>query len=108
MDEAKKARTSKARTVTRRVNELLNAISALSMENEIIAKIENLKYTMNELGDLHDAFINLMVDGDEEERTRQDEWYYEYDKKVNQAVKEGRQFINGTIEKKYLSVINLT
>ena len=99
MDEAKKTRTWKARVVTRRTNELLNSMKCKLQEEEIVDKINNLKYALTELGTLHDDVIGILEerkDGDEKEKLieAEEQWYDVFDKKVNLAVKEGRTYID--------------
>ena len=96
MDELKKTRTVKARQVTRRVNELLNGIKIKVSEEDISEKIKNVKEALSELGTAHDEVVAVADDGSPDAPAAveaEEAWYYEYDKKVNQAVKEGRSYV---------------
>ena len=108
MDEAKKKRTNKARVVSRRTTELLNGIRCSAQEEEINDKVANLKQALGELGSLHDDVMGYLdeklVGASDEaagvavqiEISKEDDWYIAYDKKVNLAIKEARNYISGT------------
>ena len=95
-ENAKKQRSGKARVLTRRLNELLNGLSCLLQVEEIVDKMSNLKYTLCELGTFHDDLLTAI----EEENAAPDaietenEWYNEYDKKVNIAVRQARSYVD--------------
>ena len=82
--EAKKARGVKARVVTRRVNELLNGIKILSSKEEIIGKINNIWYALEELGITQDTVIGVVQDADVENEVK---WYDGYDINANSTIK---------------------
>ena len=94
MEDAKKSRATKARFVTRRVNEVNNGIKTVAEKDDIIEKIENLKVAMNELGRIHDEYMGYFED-DPENLQKELKWYDEYDLKSNHAIKEGRRYIAG-------------
>ena len=91
MEDAKKNRSKKAGMVTRRVNELLNAIKMRLYPEDVKTKIGNLTYTMDELGAIHDEVNDLITDTANSEG--EEAWYSEYDCKVNRAIKEARKYI---------------
>ena len=93
MEDAKKHRTSKARIVTRRMNEVLNGIKSISLPGELNEKIHTLKNTMEELGKLQDEVILLIDESDQTTLETEENWYYEYDRKVNTAIKQGMIYI---------------
>ena len=99
VEDAKKKRAGKARVVTRRVNEVLNALKSKLQEDEIVDKINNLKYAIGELGNLHDDVITIIEEAaapaDKAPLLQtEDTWYNNYDKKVNLAIKEAREHID--------------
>ena len=91
----RKARTSKARMVTRKTNELSNAIKLEVHSVEINEKIRSLKFTMGELGELHDAVIENIPEGEnnETEVAHDDEWYYRYDVMVDNVIKDANEYV---------------
>ena len=83
MEDAKKERSSKAGTVTRRVKELENAVKSGVSAVEIKEKISNFKYTFSELGELQDNYNQLIDATDETAMNASYSWYDAYDNKVN-------------------------
>ena len=94
-EAAVKARASKARVVSRKTNELNNAIKLEVLPGEINEKVQKLKYAMGELGELHDAVIENIEEGEkyEEETATEDKMYYKYDVMVNNVIKDANQYI---------------
>lgn len=92
MEVKKVERTIKARLVTRRTNEILNAVKTECSSEEIEEKIARLKASMDELGSSQDSY---MVYCDEESNCYEieEEWYYNYDVKVNIAIREAKEYI---------------
>ena len=78
-DEAKRSRSSKAGTVTRRINELHGAIWCAAQPNELKEKIQKVKDVMELLGAAHDSYVSYIDATDEAELTAAEKWYYEYD-----------------------------
>ena len=94
MEELKKKRASKARVVTRRVNELGNGVTCALTEGEIVDKINNLKYASSELGARQDDVMEAAdSDADPNVTETEEKWYDVYDKRVNRAIKEARSYI---------------
>ena len=97
MDAAKKSRTNCARKLTRKSNELSNAIRGRSHISEIQEKIGTLKYCMEELGTVHDEYMGHFDVADEEVQTqiqKEDRWYMNYDMATNEVIKEARDYID--------------
>ena len=93
MENAKKERTIKSRTVTRRTNELINGIKLALKPDEIDEKIRNLKYGMDELGKLQDNVMEYVEDGTKEFEN-EESWYDNYDTKVNMAIREAKEYMD--------------
>ena len=104
MEEAKKKRASKARVVTRRTNELLNGIKCCLQGEEVLDKMNNLKYVLGELGSLQDEVLSVLESEDitkpevQVRLTTENNWYDTYDNKVNLAIREARKYIAETKE----------
>ena len=94
---AKKQRTTVARKVTRKMNELNNAITNDAHVSEIQEKIATLKFCMDELGVAHDDYMDRVDDTNNESLETEDAWYNTYDVRTNKAVKTARDYI-GRIE----------
>ena len=90
MDKLKKARSSKARTLTRLINELKNARSLGSSRIEVEEKISNVKYTFEQLGEAQDDVLEAIEDGDV---NADQEWYQAYDRKMNIEVIAAREYL---------------
>ena len=60
MQDCKKNRTLKARKLTRRTNELLNAVKIDAVKNDIEETIRTLKFAMDELGAVQDELLSLI------------------------------------------------
>ena len=93
-ETAKKQRSIKARRVTRRVNELLNGIKTSIAKAEITEKINNVKYVVDELGELQDDYMGYLDTNNTELLNAEQVWYDEYDLKANLAIKEARKYIS--------------
>ena len=94
MDETKKKRTNQARKVTRKVNEIGTAIKGKIHVSEIKEKISTLKYCMEDLGTLHDEYMDLLDDQTQHDvLAAEEKWFTGYDAKTNQAIKEARDYI---------------
>ena len=93
-ETAKKQRSIKARRVTRRVNELLNGIKTFIAKAEITEKINNVKYVVDELGELQDDYMGYLDTNNTELLNAEQVWYDEYDLKANLAIKEARKYIS--------------
>ena len=94
MEEAKKKRTYKAGTVTRRVNELLSLIQYRNDNQEVTDKIAHVKHAMDELGDIQDELISLIDEQDKEAMETNEKWYNNYIKKSSLAIKEAREYLS--------------
>ena len=66
MDEVKKRRASKARTLTRRIKTLNNAVIDRIAKEDILEKINAANYNFEELGSIQDELIDLIKDDDED------------------------------------------
>ena len=93
MEECKKTRTLKARKLTRRTNELLNALKIDAVKSDIEEKIRTLKFEIDELGTAQDALLSLVDANDKESVEREEKWYYDYDVKTNLVIKEASMHI---------------
>ena len=97
MEEAKKTRATAARKVTRKSNELCNALRSGSHISEIQEKIGTLKYCMEELGTAHDecmGHFDYADDANTAEIEKEEKWYTNYDLKTNDTVEKAREYIN--------------
>ena len=91
MEDIKKRRANIAKKVTRRINELLNGVKNVIEKEDIVEKINNVKYAVEELGVVQDELIgSIDDDANVDEET---EWYDGYDVKANLAIKEGRRYL---------------
>ena len=67
MEDAKKQKSSKGGTVTRRINEL-NIISRNeASETNVIETIDKLKVATEELGVSHDAYVSLLNESEQKD-----------------------------------------
>ena len=99
MDDAKKQRTTVARKVTRKINELNTAIKGGIHFNEIQEKIDALKLCMNELGTSQDRYLQHLYDDDSTDETKiseEEKWFENYDAKTNEIIKQARIYSDGT------------
>ena len=64
MEEAKRSRANNARKLTRRVNELLNAVKTCIDKKDVEDKICTVKYNIDELGVLQDEVLANIEDND--------------------------------------------
>ena len=94
MEAAKTERTKKARLVTRRMNEMLNCLKTEPLVTEVKEKIDTLKYAIGELGDIQDEVMSHIHDEDAQGIQDEETWYFNYDSKVNVAIKEGLTYVN--------------
>ena len=116
MDEIKKRRSSKARTATRRVKDLKNAVRDDVSKEGIQEKVSSVKYTLEELGSLQDDLLDAIGDDedkrDEVERAMQ--WYEKYEREINQTVTMARNHISSidaehaSPSKSYVKIKKLT
>ena len=86
MEAAKKTRSNKGATVTRRINELLNAVTTELAIEDINVKVKRLEDAMEELGISHDNVVAEVAEGDPS-ISDIDKWYYEYVQRVDNAMK---------------------
>ena len=93
MEDVKKERANKARTLTRRIKELYNAINNRSSVVEVAEKISTVKFTFEELGDIQDKLLEILGEGDADAYDTNIKWYDAYDVKVNKEVSRGRGYI---------------
>ena len=96
MAEVKKRRASKARTLTRRIKALNNAITDRITKEDIHERINAAKYNFEELGSIQDEAIELIQDDDHDgEKTLETDtqWYEKYEKEMNYAVARARKYI---------------
>ena len=96
MDEAKKKRTSMARKVTRKCNEVYTAMNGEVNVMEIQEKMGNLKICMEELGTAHDDYVeqfNPDEDGISDQIQKEEQWYIDYDEKTNETIRQARKYI---------------
>ena len=93
MEECMLNRTNKARKLTRKKNELLNAIHSGVHPKEAQEKISIVKACMEELGDVHDEYITQLDETDVEGIDRAENWYREYDKSTNLTIIEAREYL---------------
>ena len=97
MEDAKKSRTKKARTVTRRVHELENAIRVMAPKREINEKIEKLKSTQDELGEIQDTLLDALEnEGYAHEIYENTKWYEKYDETVMTTISAAREYLDST------------
>ena len=93
MEEAKKKRTIQARKVTRKTNELWNAIKGELHISDVQEKMGTLKYCMELLGEIHDEYVTLMDPADVDPLATAETWYTGYDTKTNEVIKVARDYI---------------
>ena len=86
----KKERASKARTLTRRMKELFNAVKVGASVIEVKEKISIVKYTFEELGEIQDKLMEVIDGADGEAIAANSKWYDSYDDKVNKEVSNAR------------------
>ena len=101
MDEAKKERTKRARLVTRRINELSNCVKTEPQESDVLEKTCTLKYAIGELGTAHDEVTSHLADDDGKTWNGEEQWYQQYDIRVNTGINEARTYIRELIQKRY-------
>ena len=94
MEDAKKERTSKARTLSRRIRELSNIIKSDGSIVEVEEKMAAVKYSFEQLGDLQDMVMEYLED-DVEGTAQNVKWYDAYDEKVNWVILSARRYIEG-------------
>ena len=92
MEELKKARSSKARTLTRRLNELKTARTTGASREDVQERIMNAKYTFEQLGEAQDALLGGLGDNHDEWDACID-WYNGYDEKLNIGIAEARRYL---------------
>ena len=90
MTDAYQNRSFLARTVTRRTNELRTAIRCDISKEELLEKITNLRYSMEQLGTTQDMYLAEVGDDDEMERNRAEDWYLKYDESVNHVIRDAK------------------
>ena len=93
MEEAKKDRSGKGGTVTRRINELLGALEYNTSPIVLKEKIQKAKDAIENLGTAQDTYVNLIKEGDTETFTAAENWYYEYDDRGNNVIKKATEQI---------------
>ena len=94
-EAAKVKRSSKARTVTRRIGELNTAVQNSASKDDVTEKIDRLKYAFEELGASHDNLLVLFDDGETDGNEIQEltTWYDRYDLNVNNGIKRARNYL---------------
>ena len=96
MEEIKKRRTIHARRLTRKTNELYNAIKGEVHIIDIREKIGALKYCIEELGGVHDEYIENVDPEEKDTLAAEEKWYTKYDVATNDAIKSARDYIELT------------
>ena len=91
--EAKKARSAKAGTVTRRINELNLLLQREVDEVDVLGKINNLKTAMEQLGLAQDLYLSLLEPADTATLEEGEKWYYGYSSRVDTVVQLGRRHV---------------
>ena len=92
MEEKKKERSSKARTLTRRIKELHTTIGSQAQAIDVQEKIAQIKYTFEELGTIQDELLDTCM----EEEANYDEivtWYDKYDYEVNKEIVRAQKYL---------------
>ena len=82
MDELKRTRSSKTRTLTRRLNELNTVINVGASRIEVEEKIANAKYTFEQLGEAQVELLEVIGET-QAELPACIEWYKRYDKNLH-------------------------
>ena len=93
MEEAKKDRSGKGGTVTRRIHELLGALEYDTSPIVLKEKNHQLMDVIEVLGAVQDTYVNLIEEGDAETLTAAENWYYEYDDRANNVIKKAMEQI---------------
>ena len=72
-----------------------NAVKGETQKRVIEDKMQNVKYAMEELGTLQDDVVSFIGDGDEDKHLldTEEKWYYNYDKKANEAIKLANMYL---------------
>ena len=76
MEEAKKLRSNKGKTVTRRINELDFATKSGVPTAELEVKVGKLREAMEELGVAHDGVMAAVTNETETTTDEIETWYY--------------------------------
>ena len=76
MGETCKIRTGKAKLVTRRINELSNAIWAVSLKEDIVGKIDKVKNAIDELGWIQDEYLEYIDEKDIAAYEKEVQWLW--------------------------------
>ena len=93
LEKTKKARSSIARTLTRRTNELRHLVQNGVAATDVEEKISQVKGSMEDLGLVHDEVMNSMDESDEANLTTQGTWYDNYVTTVSQGIALARQYV---------------
>ena len=95
-EEAKKARSSETRLLTRRIGELRATYSRGGSSEEVMEKIFNVKSVFDELGYLHDHVLSYLGDDDTSNAQvqSQEEWYSRYDINVTDVIVTARKYLD--------------
>ena len=94
MEEIKKERSNKARTLTRRLNELINTTKLNGANIEVNEKISQVKNTLEELGEIQDRLLGSIDESDDTATTEIIKWYEGYVQKVNIEISTSRAYLN--------------
>ena len=100
MDDAKKRRSNKGRTATRRINELSTAIKDELPIEELEEKGKKLRIAMEELGVAHDEVLDQVTSEKDEEIDQLENWYYDYNQRANIAIRSLAKIKNKSNESK--------
>ena len=87
MEEAKRVRSNKGKTATRRINELITATKEDLHSEELDAKVQKLREAIEKLGVAHDVVLESVTSEEEAAVIGLENWYYDYDKKANVAIR---------------------
>ena len=95
-EEGKKARSSKARLLTRRIGELRRTYSHGGSSEEVMEKIYNVKSVFDELGYLHSHILSYLGDDDTSNAQvqSQEEWYSRFDINVTDVIVTTQKYLD--------------
>ena len=96
MEEAKNVRSSKARTVTRRLNELHNMVRSNGAPVDGEEKVIQIKDTFEDLGQTQGELLGHIDENVVDNITNCMKWYDKYDREFNAEISETRKYLEAT------------
>ena len=95
IDAAKSSCTKKKGLVTRRINELSNAVKCGVDGPELREKVGQVKEAMQNLGLVFDGYVTMFDETTEKGIIElAEKWYYEYDYRANCVINQANKLIN--------------